>query len=70
MYCRFPFFLSFSPESHYKLLQVDEMYRAGVKPWNSSDWKPRLGEEAHKNALKSLHQEQDDSEEKRTSQGS
>ena len=48
-------------------LQVDEMYRSGVKPWNSTDWKPRLGEEAHKNALKGVHHEQDDSEEKRTS---
>ena len=49
-------------------LQVDEMYRAGIKPWSSTEWKPHLGEEAHMNALKGLHHEQDD--EKRTSQGS
>jgi SP family sugar:H+ symporter-like MFS transporter len=59
----------FIPETRgLTLEEVDEMYRAGVKPWNSTEWKPHLGEEAHKNALKSLHQEQE--EEKRASQGS
>ena len=49
--------------------QVDEMYRAGVKPWNSAEWKPHLGEEAHENAIKGLHDQEQD-EEKRVSQGS
>jgi SP family sugar:H+ symporter-like MFS transporter len=62
-------FFSLSPcgESH-SCMQVDEMYRAGIKPWNSTDWKPHLGEEAHKNVLEGLHREQD--EEKRASSGS
>lgn len=28
--------------------QVDEMYRSGVKPWNSANWKPHLMDELHK----------------------
>ena len=60
------FFFRCYPRISY--LQVDEMYRAGVKPWNSTEWKPHLGEEAHRNTLKGLDQEQD--QEKRTSQGS
>lgn len=24
------------------LEEVDEMYRSGVKPWNSATWKPQL----------------------------
>jgi hypothetical protein len=28
--------------------QVDEMYRSGVKPWNSANWKPHLMDEMHK----------------------
>lgn len=28
-------------------IQVDELYRSGVKPWNSTGWKPHLSEEAH-----------------------
>ena len=40
-------------------LQVDEMYRAGIKPWNSTDWKPQLGAEAHRTVLEGLRREQD-----------
>ena len=29
------------------LEEVDEMYVAGIKPWNSSTWKPHRMEEAH-----------------------
>jgi SP family sugar:H+ symporter-like MFS transporter len=59
----------FIPETRgLSLEEVDELYRAGIKPWSSTEWKPRLGEEAHMNALKGLHHEQDD--EKRTSQTS
>ncbi|KAJ7726395.1 general substrate transporter [Mycena metata] len=29
------------------LEEVDEMYRSGVKPWHSTDWKPRLIERMH-----------------------
>ncbi|RXW18128.1 hypothetical protein EST38_g7728 [Candolleomyces aberdarensis] len=29
------------------LEEVDELYRSGVKPWNSTGWKPHLSEEAH-----------------------
>jgi len=41
-------------------MQVDEMYRAGIKPWNSADWKPHLGEDPHKSVLKGLHREEDE----------
>jgi SP family sugar:H+ symporter-like MFS transporter len=36
------------------LEEVDEMYRSGVKPWNSADWKPHLGDEAHERVLRDL----------------
>jgi SP family sugar:H+ symporter-like MFS transporter len=39
----------FIPETKgLSLEEVDEMYRAGVKPWNSPGWRPHLSEEAHK----------------------
>ena len=41
-------------------LQVYEMYRAGINPWNSADWKPHLSEEAHKSVLKGLHRDQEE----------
>ncbi|KAF8807875.1 general substrate transporter [Phlegmacium glaucopus] len=51
----------FIPETRgLTLEEVDEMYRAGIKPWNSADWKPHLGEEAHETVLKGLHQEEDE----------
>jgi len=36
------------------------MYRAGIKPWNSSDWKPHLSEEAHKQAVKAIENRDDE----------
>jgi SP family sugar:H+ symporter-like MFS transporter len=30
------------------------MYRAGIKPWNSTDWKPHLSEEAHERVVKAI----------------
>ncbi|CAA7265874.1 unnamed protein product [Cyclocybe aegerita] len=45
----------FIPETRgLTLEEVDEMYRAGIKPWHSTDWKPHLGEEAHQQAVKHL----------------
>ncbi|KAL0068408.1 hypothetical protein AAF712_004486, partial [Marasmius tenuissimus] len=38
------------------LEEVDEMYRAGIKPWHSVGWKPHLMEEAHEAVT---HQHQD-----------
>jgi SP family sugar:H+ symporter-like MFS transporter len=32
------------------LEEVDQMYRSGVKPWNSANWKPHLIENMHKTA--------------------
>lgn len=29
------------------LFQVDEMYRSGVKPWNSAKWTPHLTDALH-----------------------
>ncbi|KAK7451798.1 hypothetical protein VKT23_012476 [Stygiomarasmius scandens] len=38
----------FIPETKgLSLEEVDEMYVAGIKPWNSSGWKPHRMEEAH-----------------------
>ncbi|TEB04014.1 sugar transporter [Coprinellus micaceus] len=38
----------FIPETRgLTLEEVDEMYRSDVKPWQSSNWKPHLSEEAH-----------------------
>ncbi|KAJ2924765.1 hypothetical protein H1R20_g12329, partial [Candolleomyces eurysporus] len=38
----------FIPETRgLTLEEVDELYRSGVKPWNSTGWKPHLSEEAH-----------------------
>jgi len=38
----------FIPETKgLSLEEVDEMYVAGIKPWNSSSWKPHRMEEAH-----------------------
>lgn len=31
----------------YLCTQVDEMYRSGVRPWNSANWKPHLMDEMH-----------------------
>ncbi|KAF9558302.1 sugar transporter [Agrocybe pediades] len=45
------------------LEEVDEMYRSGVKPWNSSSWKPRLSEEAHEKMHKK-HDLKDQGQEK------
>jgi SP family sugar:H+ symporter-like MFS transporter len=39
------------------------MYRAGIKPWNSSDWKPHLSEEAHEQVAKAI-EHRDDHDEK------
>lgn len=33
------------------LEEVDEMYRSGVKPWNSSTWTPTLSQRAHEKAI-------------------
>jgi SP family sugar:H+ symporter-like MFS transporter len=30
--------------------QVDELYRSGVKPWNSAGWTPHLTEKLHEKA--------------------
>jgi len=39
----FAYVYLFIPETKgLSLEEVDEMYRAGVKPWNSANWKPRL----------------------------
>ncbi|KAG5654150.1 hexose transporter hxt1 [Sphagnurus paluster] len=36
----------FIPETKgLSLEEVDEMYRSGVKPWNSANWKPHLVQE-------------------------
>ncbi|KAH9486467.1 Low-affinity glucose transporter [Psilocybe cubensis] len=45
------------------LEEVDEMYRSGVKPWNSPSWQPSLSREAHEKALKELHHEKRESPE-------
>ena len=36
------------------------MYRAGIKPWNSADWKPHLSEEAHEQVVKTLEHRDDE----------
>ena len=59
------YMLLFISNSGVLQLQVDEIYRAGIKPWNSANWKPHLGDEAHENVLSGLQRKQDD--EKRTS---
>lgn len=33
------------------LEEVDEMYRSGVKPWNSASWVPTLSQRAHEKTL-------------------
>jgi SP family sugar:H+ symporter-like MFS transporter len=39
----------FVPETKgLSLEEVDEMYRSGVKPWNSADWRPHLRDRLHK----------------------
>ncbi|KAG6841720.1 hypothetical protein C0991_007606 [Blastosporella zonata] len=39
----------FIPETKgLSLEEVDEMYRSGVKPWNSAEWKPHLNDKLHK----------------------
>ncbi|KAJ6606815.1 general substrate transporter [Mycena sp. CBHHK59/15] len=41
----------FIPETKgLSLEEVDEMYRSGVKPWNSADWKPHLIDRLHEKA--------------------
>jgi len=43
----------FIPETRgLTLEEVDEMYRAGIKPWNSADFKPHLSQEAREKYLK------------------
>ncbi|KAF9011200.1 general substrate transporter [Cyathus striatus] len=57
----------FIPETKgLSLEEVDEMYRSGVKPWNSPGWRPHLSEEAHqaheaqkKGATESVHEVQE-----------
>ncbi|KAF5312723.1 hypothetical protein D9619_002694 [Psilocybe cf. subviscida] len=50
------------------LEEVDELYRSGVKPWNSPDWKPHLSEEAHERATRKNREiEEKSSTEKRDS---
>ncbi|KAF9535704.1 general substrate transporter [Crepidotus variabilis] len=41
------------------LEEVDELYRADVKPWQSAGWKPHLGEEAHRHTVKDLDAEEE-----------
>lgn len=41
------------------LEEVDELYRSGVKPWNSPSWKPHLSEEAHEKALEKLGRQEE-----------
>ncbi|KAF5385355.1 hypothetical protein D9615_001062 [Tricholomella constricta] len=39
----------FIPETKgLSLEEVDELYRSGVKPWNSANWKPHLIDQLHK----------------------
>ncbi|KAF9056071.1 general substrate transporter, partial [Panaeolus papilionaceus] len=46
----------FIPETKgLSLEEVDELYKSGVKPWNSTGWKPHLGEEAHAKAIEGRH---------------
>ncbi|KAF5352859.1 hypothetical protein D9756_006125 [Leucocoprinus leucothites] len=41
----------FVPETKgLSLEEVDEMYRSGVKPWNSANWKPHLTDQLRKTA--------------------
>ncbi|KAG7099954.1 hypothetical protein E1B28_001747 [Marasmius oreades] len=49
----------FIPETKgLSLEEVDEMYRAGIKPWRSASWKPHLLEEAHEKHLADERNEQ------------
>jgi SP family sugar:H+ symporter-like MFS transporter len=42
----------FIPETRgLTLEEVDELYRSGVKPWNSASWVPTLSKTAHEKAL-------------------
>ncbi|KAF9486548.1 sugar transporter [Pholiota conissans] len=51
----------FIPETRgLTLEEVDEMYRAEVKPWRSEGWKPHLSERAHEKALEKLGREDDE----------
>ncbi|KAF8079163.1 general substrate transporter [Lyophyllum atratum] len=57
----------FIPETKgLSLEEVDEMYRSGVKPWNSANWKPQLIEQLHKE--KPAHNDVRDSAEKQSSE--
>ncbi|PPQ73462.1 hypothetical protein CVT24_007553 [Panaeolus cyanescens] len=52
----------FIPETKgLSLEEVDELYKSGVKPWNSVGWKPHLGEEAHEKAIQGRHIHEKDS---------
>lgn len=33
------------------LEEIDELYRSGVKPWHSANWKPTGGRYAHKGEI-------------------
>ncbi|KAG6857299.1 hypothetical protein H0H87_006492 [Tephrocybe sp. NHM501043] len=45
----------FIPETKgLSLEEVDEMYRSGVKPWNSASWKPHLTDQLHKEHKESV----------------
>jgi SP family sugar:H+ symporter-like MFS transporter len=59
----------FIPETKgLSLEEVDELYRSGVKPWNSPGWRPHLSEEAHERAThKNREIEEKSSTEKRES---
>jgi len=55
----------FIPETRgLSLEEVDEMYRSGIKPWRSSEFKPHLTEQARQK-----HVEETSQDEKRTSEG-
>lgn len=45
--------------------QVDEMYRAGIKPWQSEGWKPHLTDQFHEKQAQIGHR---DSDEKHTTE--
>jgi len=47
--CGFVYVYFFVPEvKGLSLEEIDELYRSGVKPWQSSNWKPSGGHYAHK----------------------
>ncbi|KAJ3757213.1 general substrate transporter [Lentinula raphanica] len=48
----FVYVFFFIPETKgLTLEEVDEMYRSGVKPWNSPSWTPTLSQRAHEKAV-------------------